>query len=224
MPLASASRLPPFGLSDWSDDDLGAAEYEKKNKRWLVSGIGDGALTDLMRLCIRDFQHAKVLAAVDDTTRKTVGADLVRAEHGSKADREQAYRHAASQVDPDLKKAIGFRSIGSVQLNDRSGELFEPQSSILNRLITAWLLKNHRFEIVSGDLDRTEQNKDGRAVDVLFKNRDRITVERLIERHGPKRPLDTASLARRRRGRRHLTWQMACRAQTGRLDARAELR
>ena len=162
-------EVPPFGLSYWSDDDLGAAEHERKDQRWLVSGIGDGALTDLMRLCIRDFQHAKVLAAVDDTTRETVGADLFRAEHGSKADREQAYRHAAQQVDPDLKKAIGFRSIGSVQLNDRSRELFEPQSSILNRLITAWLLENNRFEIVSGDLDRTEQNKDGRAIDVLFK-------------------------------------------------------
>ncbi len=181
---------PAYGLSYWSDDDLGAAEHEKKNQRWLVSGIGDGALTDLMRLCIRDFQHAKVLAAVGDTTRNTVGADLLKAEQGSARDRELAFREAAKQVDPDLKKAIGFRSIGSVQLNDRSRAIFEPQSSILNRLIAAWLLENNRFEIISGELDRSELNKDGHSIDVLFRDRAPITVDRIIERHGPKRPLD----------------------------------
>ena len=182
---------PAHGFSYWSDDDLGAPEHERKGQRWLVSGIGDGALTDLMRLCIRDFQHAKVLAAVDETTRNQVGALLLEAEQGSQEDRKAAFRQAAKQVDADLKKTIGFRSIGLVQLNDRSSELFEPYSSILNRLITAWLLENEQFEIVSGDLDRSEQNQDGRAIDVEFKNRPPITVDRLVERHGPKRPLDS---------------------------------
>jgi hypothetical protein len=181
---------PDRGFSYWSDDDLGASEHEKNRQRWLVSGIGDGALTDLMRLCIRDFQHAKVLAEVHETTRDQVGAHLLKAELEGK-NREAAFRQAAKQVDADLKKAIGFRSIGSVQLNDRSRELFEPYSSILNRLITAWLLENKRFEIVSGDLDRTELNKDGHSIDVQFKDRSAITIDRLVERHGPKRPLES---------------------------------
>lgn len=178
---------PPFGYSYWTDDDLGASEHEKKNLRWLVSGIGDGALTDLMRLCIQDFQHAKVLEAVDVTTRNTVGNDLLKAEQGGPKDREAAFRYAAQQVDAHLKKAIDFRPIGSVRLNDRSGQLFEPHSSILNRLITAWLLNNKRFEVVSGDLDKSEQIKDG--IEVRFKEQPPITVDRLVERHGPTRPL-----------------------------------
>jgi hypothetical protein len=204
-------ETPAFGLSYWSDDELGASEHEGNNQRWLVSGIGDGALTDLMRLCIRDFQHAKILAAVDVTTRDQIGAQLLEAELKGEA-REAAFREAAKRVGADLKKTISFRSIGSVQLNDRARELFEPHSSILNRMITAWLLENQRFEIVSGDLDRSEHNTDGHSIDVHLNGHPTITVDRLVERHGPTRPLDSqpwlqdiaASAAQRGR-----TWRIA---------------
>jgi hypothetical protein len=192
LAIGFGTEKAEFGYSYWNDEDLGATEHEMDRKRWLVSGIGDGALTDLMRLCIRDFQHAKVLAAVDESTRRKVGDSLKAAEaNADAAARKEAFLDAAQEVDADLKRAISFREIGRVQLNDRSNELFHPHSSILNRLITAWLLENKQFEIVAGHLDRAQRRADGRAIDVIFKDGPRIEVDRLVERHGPKRPLDT---------------------------------
>ncbi len=39
----------------WQDSPLNS-EQEGRLK-WLVSGFGDGALTDLMRLCVKHFRH-----------------------------------------------------------------------------------------------------------------------------------------------------------------------
>jgi threonine dehydrogenase-like Zn-dependent dehydrogenase len=52
--------------SYWSEDDIdGDFRRPAQRPTWLVSGTGDGALTDIMRLCIHRFRHANILSLVE---------------------------------------------------------------------------------------------------------------------------------------------------------------
>src|SRR5205823_6473695 len=109
-------------------------------------------LTDLMRLCILDFQHQTVLKAVDAATRKKVGQQLFDTDRSTPDanGRREAFLNAAKEV------------VGSVFLNCDAKTLFEGGSSVLNRLITAWLLHNDRFKIVGGRIEEDPVTVDGR--------------------------------------------------------------
>ncbi|HEY0553291.1 MAG TPA: hypothetical protein VGG20_03440, partial [Thermoanaerobaculia bacterium] len=188
------ASAPTFGY--WTDDDLGAIEYEKTAHRWLVSGYGDGALTDLMRLCIRDFQHEAVLAAVDDQTRQCVGDQLLEVERTANRIGERAARftEAAREIDRVLQDVLPFREVGEVFLNCDRESLFEPRSSILNRLITAWLLENNRFKLLpSPGTIVGEPEKVGQRYRVRFEAGATLEFDRVILRHGPKSIYQTES-------------------------------
>lgn len=45
----------------WEGDDFDAPRVDGVSRKWLVSGCGDGALTDLFRLCLREFRHDRML-------------------------------------------------------------------------------------------------------------------------------------------------------------------
>jgi hypothetical protein len=55
----------PYWVDLWLDDS------QAHRRKWLVSGAGDGALTDGMRLCVRNCEHGetlnKIVAAIKDT-------------------------------------------------------------------------------------------------------------------------------------------------------------
>lgn len=44
-------------VSYWRNDDLGQAPLYGQKQRFVISGAGDGALTDLFRLCLYDFSY-----------------------------------------------------------------------------------------------------------------------------------------------------------------------
>jgi hypothetical protein len=50
--------------SYWADSSLDFSALDNPNMKLLVSGSGDGALTDLMRLCIMNFRHDQVLSTL----------------------------------------------------------------------------------------------------------------------------------------------------------------
>jgi thioredoxin reductase len=50
----------PF-LSYWHNDNLGQPVLDNRIRRVLVSGSADGAITDVLRLCITDFRHGAFL-------------------------------------------------------------------------------------------------------------------------------------------------------------------
>jgi hypothetical protein len=173
----------------WTDDDLSAIEHEKAPHRWLVSGYGDGALTDLMRLCIRDFRHESVLAAVDNQTRQRVGDQMLEAERTASRIGERAakFTEIARAIDRALQDVLPFREVGEVFLNCDGESLFEPRSSILNRLIIAWLLENKRFTLLTPPgVIAGEPEKVGTGYRVRFEAREPLEFDRVIFRHGPK--------------------------------------
>lgn len=51
-------------ISYWRNDDLGQAPLYGQKQRYVISGAGDGALTDLFRLCIYDFSYDRVMKEV----------------------------------------------------------------------------------------------------------------------------------------------------------------
>jgi hypothetical protein len=135
--------------SYWTDSRIDGPEAAQEGE-WLVSGSGDGALTDLMRLCISRFSHKAVLEAVDQEARKRVGADLLKAafENLSPIDLADTFERAGQTIAPQLKGKLKSRSI-KTWLNSTREELFSPRASVLNRLIVAWLKVEHRFELLS---------------------------------------------------------------------------
>lgn len=51
-------------MSYWRNDDLGQAPLYGQKQRFVISGAGDGALTDLFRLCLYDFSYDVVMKKV----------------------------------------------------------------------------------------------------------------------------------------------------------------
>lgn len=51
-------------VSYWRNDDLGQAPLYGQKQRFIISGSGDGGLTDLFRLCLYDFSYDKVMSEV----------------------------------------------------------------------------------------------------------------------------------------------------------------
>jgi hypothetical protein len=177
--------------SYWTDSRIDGWEAAAEAGDWLVSGAGDGALTDLMRLCIDRFRHKEVLEAMDAEARRKVGADLERAESEPlSADQLAArYLQAADGLAPELAARLKPRPIGKVWLNCTLEELFRPRSSRLNRLICAWLLRQGRFEIVSrpGRI-LPPVRLDDRLVRVDFADpaTEPLFVRHVVQRHGPR--------------------------------------
>jgi hypothetical protein len=195
---------PSFGY--WADVPWDNVQFDAASGTFFVSGAGDGALTDLMRLCFLDFKHGDALTAVDAATRETVAKELCQAEQEiNSVNKTKAgegllphYLKAAARIAdaldgaPDLKP----RQLNQVWLNCPPGYLFGRTSSILNRLITAYLLHRKRFKLIDGYLDTIEAKDD--RFNVIFKNNthDPITVDHVIIRHGPDKPLGPDGIPR----------------------------
>jgi hypothetical protein len=168
-----------FGLDNheytfgyWADSPWDNVQFDAAQRSFFVSGAGDGALTDLMRLCFLDFKHGDALTAVDAATRERVGEELLGAERDiNPPDSGDAgtllaphYLNAAKSIAEKLDQApeLKARSLNQVWLNCPPGRLFGRSSSILNRLVTAYLLHRERFQLIDGYLDTVEQGTEGR--------------------------------------------------------------
>ncbi len=175
----------------WADTRIDSQEIEK-SQSWFVSGYGDGALTDLMRLCIRDFRHGSVLREVDEQTRTIVGKQLLDAERAQNTPEElvASYVAAAELIAPLLHEKLPTRKFGKIWLNCSRTKLFSPQSSVLNRLICAYLLSQKRFELFDGKIV-TPITKVGSQYKVRFENSpdEYLDVDEIIVRHGPDKVL-----------------------------------
>jgi len=185
----------------WTDSRINSREVNSEEGDWLVSGTGDGALTDLMRLCIRGFRHEQVLGAIDDDVRVRVGEELLGAERNGLGadDLERIYLKAAGQVGEylDNKELLKQRTIpGTVWLNAKRKDIFSPRASVLNRLITAYLLSRERFKLIDPPR-KIKVNADwrpGGLVDLRTKGGSKpFLVRHSVLRHGPRRETTLAA-------------------------------
>lgn len=160
-------------------------------KKWLISGTGDGALTDLMRLCIKDCRH-------DETLRSflAVAADRGLEQHAREIEAEALRTEAVCEgetivfqkyltLEP-IFKATGCRSRGlDVSLNARRYWL-QPKASAVNRFVATQLYLANMFQLEPGETREVEVTADdARRVCLTLDGVQRVmTYDRLLRRHG----------------------------------------
>jgi hypothetical protein len=180
------------GQSYWENDGL-----QSKKGQWLVSGTGDGGLTDVMRLCIDNFRHAEVVQKFGDHGREA-GLKLVHADTPETKNRPHLFREVARELHNRLEEndaGLRLRDI-SVWLAGTEESLFSPGASILNRLIAAYLLERKAFTLIPHSTLHVERVGDDRWK-VTFTDDRRTPLltpdpkyptefDGVVLRHGPK--------------------------------------
>jgi len=169
-------------ISYWRDEDL-----EGHKGICLVSGYGDGAVTDLMRLCIRNFYHGDILEKFTSPEVESVVAQkLLKAEQEYRQgdDLSVVYRNAASESGISTLKRDGT----TVHVNCTHEQLFSPRSSILNRLIVAHLLNRGAFDFQPHSCQIADEKRlpNGQR-EVMFQDGSTETYDHVILRHGVKK-------------------------------------
>lgn len=175
--------------------DLPADDPTLHTRSWIVSGSGDGALTDIMRLGFRGLKHDQILERVTSVVESDPGhtAFLRRLETGT---------HGAEIFqDLDLNRIAEGLPLRDTPVKVISDErrLFgtansPPESSVLNRLVT-WLLWRKgliQFEpgrvaefARSADYNLTVEMRNDKTGDVEVRF---VTGQELLIRHGPVPP------------------------------------
>jgi hypothetical protein len=132
----------------WQSDPIDSTSI---GSRVLVSGAGDGALTDVMRLCIQDFKHDRIVQMLlRDERLVSALKDLLSGPEGKRT--EDIFR----EVTEDTRFSLGplevtFRSI-EVILNAPDDYLESVRTAILNRFIAYLLERERKFRRVPGVL------------------------------------------------------------------------
>jgi tetratricopeptide (TPR) repeat protein len=139
-----------FGLENqksyWEKDSLD--QSQKKNQCILIVGYGDGALTDLMRACLREFDHGNVLTSVT----QVMGLDDIKivkeieSDAGARDPKNLTEKYRGLKF-PAVIELLGkkLREDRKVVLSGKGPHLFDPRASALDRLITAHLLHLEAF-------------------------------------------------------------------------------
>lgn len=171
----------------WEGDDLDAVRVDGKRRRWLVSGCGDGALTDLFRLCLEGFRHDQMLRDyTQDSRMRGVCDEICRIENDAAVQDDPVRLHDAyRQLDaPWVVEAMRNlpRSSIEVWLNAPAAEFLTRGASALNRFLAGQLYRAGRFDFVPGKVSVVP---DGDGVVVCFEDGTSERFDRVVRRHGP---------------------------------------
>ncbi len=185
-------------VSYWQNEDLAQPSHEG-HTRYLISGVGDGGLIDVLRVRLHDFRHEKILADfVSDPSLVTVKKKLVAIEHTAIA-RAQKQNGGALQYLYDAYEELTAPSVDAaiakqlkegvtVVLNGRDRNPFSLGASILNRFLVSRLYFAFDLEYRSGEFPKPGRIKDG--FKVQFEIGEPEIFHRIICRHGPEPALE----------------------------------
>lgn len=184
----------------WRNDRLGQTELSfqgRERVRYLVSGLGDGALVDLCRLTIRDFRQDTILLEMFSGAEKDFLAALDRLRSNPNHRPGELYDHFSRMENdlyrPDFERAKAFlrdkrRQDTAVTLNapDESLRLGLTLRSVSlsNALLAFCLHRISAFDYASGALNLTNPPtlaRDGSHPSWL------AGASRMIFRHGTDR-------------------------------------
>jgi hypothetical protein len=175
----------------WENDDLDEDPVDGRPRKWLVSGSGDGALTDLFRLCIDEFRHDRMLHDfVKDSRMERIRQEIRAIEDNAEILGDPAQLHDAyERLDaPWIVEALRARPrFDEVKLATPTGEFLTRNASPLNRFLAGQLRKAGRFvhvpyKVESADADRGK-------VAVRYGDDTIETFDRIQRRHGPESAL-----------------------------------
>jgi hypothetical protein len=177
--------------SYWADLPLKHELVQKK--LWLVSGAGDGALTDVMQLCVRHNDQETTLHAVAQALEQTVPGEVI-ARLQNKVARGAGGRELFDEIDPiKLAGKLELRE-KPIYLNASAESVFgttqrAPLSSTLNRLVVWMLEKADKVRLEEGRIPADGITSTGEGLSVVLERSDKtrrsIQCEDVLLRHGP---------------------------------------
>lgn len=184
--------------SYWDPDDLDSSEGFRPGvdqpRTWLVSGAGDGGLTDLLRLRIDRFRHVEMLTRLLPADAEELEARIREIEDDPRArgpDAAEFLTDAYEQLDGSVVADVGTRMGASlrgdtaVTFNSPDGDYLRPEASALNRFLTCQLNRAGGFALEPGRIESVADTDDGR-VRVRFARGNEETYDRIVRRHGPR--------------------------------------
>jgi HAD superfamily phosphoserine phosphatase-like hydrolase len=184
------------GTGYWEDEGLD--KIGARRKICLVSGCGDGGLTDLMRLCIKEFRHDRIVGMfAGHPHSREIGIRLLEAEEQF---RESGDIRKLSKYYQDLdvkhvqtKLRTRLRSDTRVYLTARSWwDVYSPKSSILNRFIVSQLARLNAWNWITGPTQGPATRTAGSKYVIHFgeDGKKEKQYDIVVQRHGPKPSLD----------------------------------
>ncbi|MCX4240133.1 FAD-dependent oxidoreductase [Paraliomyxa miuraensis] len=176
----------------WEGDELDhPAPVDGKRLKWLVSGCGDGALTDLFRLCIEGYQHDRMLEEyTQDMRMEGICAEIRRIEGNAEIQDDPAKLHDAYEaLDAPwvIEKMQAQKPRFEVKLAAPTADFLTSGASPLNRFLAGQLYKAGRFERVPFKVENVEP--DGTGVVVQYADETTESFDRVQRRHGPESAL-----------------------------------
>ena len=181
----------PPSVSYWSGDNVDDSFVDRNGKRWLISGLGDGALTDLIRSCTESFDFASFIKQFDATDGSLgIKSDLKEIHSDpSRSDADLSRDFSKLSIPPSFLDKIKpyLRTRGpQVFITGKTSDLYGRSSSVLNRLIVLLLERNKAFTFLPGPSGKMK--KSGNRFKVpLGDPPDFDIFDRLIFRHGTHR-------------------------------------
>ncbi|MCV2350811.1 hypothetical protein [Paucibacter sp. Y2R2-4] len=176
------------GTSDsyWRNESLGQLNIDGAQRRFLVSGLGDGAISDLLRLTTKNFRPDRVvnelsLSALEGFLRGQAKNDLLKTLESLTTSRKQALQiakhdlHELIDYFSDRKRDdtyVVLHAIGRLGFREA---FRQSKASTLNKVFLYVLYKNGAFQYVESAKYREEE--------VVAANKD-VPAENIIRRHG----------------------------------------
>lgn len=182
--------------SYWAD--LPLKDEAEQSKQWLVSGAGDGALTDVMQLCVRYHDQAatlkEVVKALHSTVKKGTLDKLKEKVRQGKGGKELFEGIDARKIAATLKLRGEPVYLNATERRIFGTENAAPLSSTLNRLVVWILLETGKVELKEGRIaaDRIEDEDGTYQVTLCGEREDRIPCQAVLLRHGPEAVLPDA--------------------------------
>ncbi len=192
----SKNNLPV--ISYWSNDTFENISIGQ-TKNFLISGCGDGGLTDLLRIRIKDFRHEKILTLLpnlENDTGKKLKTKLLEIEKEAWQKYDNAdwlyEQYTSLLLETDLKPLFDqtfnnlkakLRSDTKATLNGEYGSPLSVKASILNRFLAFCLLQIDT-SYTPGKLEKLEKESSN-LYRVTFKDGHFEHFDEVIIRFGP---------------------------------------
>lgn len=183
-----------FGLEDqgleqpsyWNDiDGLGGTSGSV-----LISGFGDGALADLLRLCLPGYRQDRLIELVrrihDDT-----GAEIVEKERTLVKNEEDLEKFYEGLAVESVTELLADEPANAPKITIAgSGALYGTTSAILNRFLVSQLARARPGAFTVVRSRTTNVKREGGKWHVDFADGTNGVFDRAIRRHGPRAAID----------------------------------
>lgn len=172
--------------SYWRNESIGQLHIDGAQRRFLVSGLGDGAISDLLRLTSKHFRPDRVvnelsLSALESYLQNQSKGNLLKTLESLNTSRNQAFQTARLELNELIKyfsdrkrddTYVVLHVVGCLGFR----EAFRSSvASVLNKVFLYVLYKNGAFQYV-------ESAKKGEEEDVAV-SKD-VPLANIIRRHG----------------------------------------